>query len=137
MGVPTRRPDDYFAEMAKSDDQMKKIREKLVSKQRSMELSEKAKKLREQKKYGKQVQVEVQKKRLEEKKRLAESVKKFRKSGKGKQDELDFMTELEGPSDRSKPGKSNSAGHRNGEKGPPKYVLCVLFDHVSRRPVQN
>ncbi|OQV21515.1 putative rRNA-processing protein EBP2 [Hypsibius exemplaris] len=122
MGLPTRRPEDYFAEMAKSDEQMKKIREKLISKQQSMELSEKAKKLREQRKYGKQVQIEVQKKRLEEKKKLAESVKKFRKSGKGKQDELDFMTELEGPNERSKSGKGKP-GDRNkpaAAKGPPK-----------------
>ena len=26
MGVPTKRPDDYFAQMAKSDDHMNKVR---------------------------------------------------------------------------------------------------------------
>ena len=33
MGVRTKRPDDYFAQMAKTDAQMNKIRQKLVSKQ--------------------------------------------------------------------------------------------------------
>lgn len=35
LKIPTRRPDDYFAEMAKSDQQMQKIHEKLKSKKRS------------------------------------------------------------------------------------------------------
>lgn len=111
LGIPTKRPEDYFAEMAKSDGHMKKVREKLISKQTSMELSEKAKKLREQRKYGKQVQVEVMKKRLEEKKKLAESVKKFRKGGRGEQDELDFLTELEGG---EKKNQRNGQAQKNG-----------------------
>ena len=53
LKVPTRRPEDYFAQMAKSDVQMKRVREKLLSKQMSMERSEKAKKMRELRKYGK------------------------------------------------------------------------------------
>lgn len=87
-GISTKRPDDYFAEMAKSDQQMQKvsgfheerlvgtymfvqksqqahlniffllqIRKKLISKQMILERSEKAKKLREQRKFGKKVGV--------------------------------------------------------------------------------
>uniref|UniRef100_A0A8C9FER0 EBNA1 binding protein 2 n=1 Tax=Pavo cristatus TaxID=9049 RepID=A0A8C9FER0_PAVCR len=55
LHIPTRRPDDYFAEMAKSDQQMQKIRQKLKSKQEAMEKSEKAKQLRAMRKYGKKV----------------------------------------------------------------------------------
>uniref|UniRef100_A0A8C4XUI1 EBNA1 binding protein 2 n=1 Tax=Falco tinnunculus TaxID=100819 RepID=A0A8C4XUI1_FALTI len=55
LQIPTRRPDDYFAEMAKSDQQMQKIRQKLKSKQEAMERSEKAKQLRAMRKYGKKV----------------------------------------------------------------------------------
>lgn len=84
-GISTKRPDDYFAEMAKSDQHMQKvnvyilvnfllfkkqqllnktimlmflsvqIRKKLLAKQSSIEKSEKAKKLREQRKFGKKV----------------------------------------------------------------------------------
>ncbi|XP_055334644.1 probable rRNA-processing protein EBP2 [Paramacrobiotus metropolitanus] len=115
LGIPTKRPTDYFAEMAKSDEQMKRIREKLISKQQQIELSEKAKKMREQRKYGKQVQLEVMKKRQEEKKRIAESVKKFRKGAKGEQDELDFLTELE---DSRKNTSKGTNRHQQNQKGP-------------------
>jgi len=88
MNIPTKRPDDYFAQMAKTDDHMQKIRQKLLTKQQVQEKTEKVKKLRELKKYGKKVQIEVQQNRLKEKKQLMEEVKKFRK---GKSDNLDFL----------------------------------------------
>ncbi len=99
--MPTKRPEDYFAQMAKSDDHMQKIREKLLSKEQGIERNEKVKKLRELKKYGKKVQVEVQQKRMKEKKQLMDNVKKFRK---GKMDSLDFLD------DDSKGGKGKDKG---------------------------
>lgn len=82
------RPDDYFAEMAKSDVHMKKVRERLQAKQNSIEASEKAKKLRELKKYGKKVQQEVQLKRQKEKKELLQKIQNYKK---GKEESLDFL----------------------------------------------
>lgn len=101
MSIPTRRPEDYFAQMAKSDDHMKKVREKLISKQMSVERSEKAKKLRELRKYGKKVQQEVLQKRQKEKKEMLDAVKKYRK---GQQDKLDFLDDEDSTkkSDRNK-----------------------------------
>ncbi|XP_051232013.1 probable rRNA-processing protein EBP2 [Dicentrarchus labrax] len=87
-GISTKRPDDYFAEMAKSDQHMQKIRKKLISKQLILEKSEKAKKLREQRKFGKKVQVEVIQKRQKEKKAMMTAVKKYQK---GMTDKLDFL----------------------------------------------
>ena len=55
LGVPTSRPDDYYAEMVKTDDHMRKVRQNLLSKQKILEHREKARKLRELKKYGKKV----------------------------------------------------------------------------------
>ncbi|XP_056235605.1 probable rRNA-processing protein EBP2 [Seriola aureovittata] len=86
--IATKRPDDYFAEMAKSDQHMQKIRKKLISKQMILEKSEKAKKLREQRKFGKKVQVEVIQKRQREKKAMMSAVKKYQK---GMTDKLDFL----------------------------------------------
>merc|ERR1712183_827859 len=63
MNIKTKRPDDYFAQMAKSDEHMNKIRAKLLSKEQAQQRAEKMSKLRELKKYGKKVQVEVQQKR--------------------------------------------------------------------------
>ncbi|XP_031139826.1 probable rRNA-processing protein EBP2 [Sander lucioperca] len=100
-GIATKRPDDYFAEMAKSDQHMQKIRKKLISKQLMLEKSEKAKKLREQRKFGKKVQIEVIQKRQKEKKAMMTSVKKYQK---GMTDKLDF---LEGD---QKKGKDSAQG---------------------------
>merc|ERR1712179_534970 len=83
MGITTKRPDDYFAQMAKTDDHMNKIRAKLVSKEQAQQRAEKMSKLRELKKYGKKVQVEVQQKRLKEKKDMMDEMKKIRKGQGG------------------------------------------------------
>ncbi|PIK53696.1 putative rRNA-processing protein EBP2 [Apostichopus japonicus] len=79
MDVQTRRPEDYFAEMAKSDVQMKKIREKLLKRQMSLDKSEKAKKLREMRKFGKKVQQEVLHARQKEKTEMTRRVKNISK----------------------------------------------------------
>ncbi len=74
MGVRTKRPDDYFAQMAKTDQHMQKIRAKLVSKQAFEERMDKIRKLRELRRFGKKVQVEVQLKRQKEKKDMLDQV---------------------------------------------------------------
>ncbi|XP_074612583.1 putative rRNA-processing protein EBP2 [Acropora palmata] len=82
MKIPTKRPEDYFAEMVKTDDHMQRVRAKLLSKQQAMERSEKAKKQREMKKFGKKVQQDVLEKRQQQKKAQLEAVKSFKKRGK-------------------------------------------------------
>nr|CAG4642027.1 EOG090X0D84 [Eurycercus lamellatus] len=93
QGVPTKRPDDYFAQMAKSDDHMLKVKRRVLTQQLSQEKSQKVKKLRELKKYGKKVQVEVGLQRAKEKREMLSKVKQFRE---GKLDSLDFLEEKEG-----------------------------------------
>lgn len=105
LGVGTKRPEDYFAEMVKTDDHMQRVRAKLLSKQKAMERSEKAKKQREMKKYGKKVQQEVLQKRQKEKREMMEAVKNYKKRGKntpvdakstaGGPDEFQIQTERE------------------------------------------
>ena len=91
MNIPTKRPDDYFAQMFKTDEHMQKIRTKLAQKQDEEERITKVRKLREMKKFGKQIQIEVQQKRQKEKKDMLDQVKKFRK---GKTDSIDFLEDL-------------------------------------------
>ena len=57
QGVPYLRPENYFAEMIKIDDHMKKVRQSLLGRQKILEQREKARKLRELKKYGKKVKL--------------------------------------------------------------------------------
>lgn len=51
------RPDDFFAEMAKTDEHMQKVRKNLMAKQAAQSRVEKVRQLRDQKKIAKRVQV--------------------------------------------------------------------------------
>ncbi|XP_076307343.1 putative rRNA-processing protein EBP2 isoform X2 [Tachypleus tridentatus] len=107
LGIPTKRPEDYFAEMAKSDTHMQKVREKLLSKEVALERSEKARKLRELRKFGKKIQNEVLQERQKQKKQMLESVKKYRK---GQTKNLDF---LDGTPIQSKKSSQEKGQKRN------------------------
>jgi len=87
LDVPTQRPEDYFAEMVKTDVHMQKIRQKLLDRKEGMEKSEKAKKQRQLKKIGKKVQQDVLQKRQQEKKKMLQTVDRIKK-GKGKLEDL-------------------------------------------------
>ncbi|XP_077190250.1 putative rRNA-processing protein EBP2 [Paroedura picta] len=113
LKVPTRRPDDYFAEMAKSDQQMQKIRQKLKSKQEAMEKSERAKQLRALRKYGKKVQTEVLQKRQKEKTSMLHAIKKYQK---GLSDKLEFLEGEQPPPSQGK--KKEGTGGQMIKKGP-------------------
>ena len=79
LGVPVRRPDDYYAEMVKSDEHMKRVRSELLFEQQQLEIREERRKARESKKYGKQVQAEKIKQRTLDKKSQIKSLDKWRK----------------------------------------------------------
>ncbi|XP_050304822.1 probable rRNA-processing protein EBP2 homolog [Anthonomus grandis grandis] len=88
LGLPTKRPEDYFAEMAKTDEHMQKIREHLMQKQQQQQRSERVKQLRQQRKEGKMLQVQTKLQRAQEKKEMLDQVKKYRK---GVSKDLDFL----------------------------------------------
>lgn len=74
--------------MAKSDDHMQKIRQKLMQKQAEQQRSERAKQLRAQRKEGKAIQIQTKLQREEEKKQILDQVKKVRK---GFSKDLNFL----------------------------------------------
>ena len=100
-GVQFSRPEDYFAEMVKTDDHMEKIRKHLLEKQLSMKRIEEAQKRRHMKKFGKKVQRERLEEHARQKKREMEKIKKLR----GK-------TVIDGANQKRNPGK-NTVFHRN------------------------
>jgi rRNA-processing protein EBP2 len=124
-GARTRKPNDYFAEMAKSDEHMQRVRHRLLDEERRAEESAKARRLRELKKFGKQTQVAVLQRRQEEKRQLMDQIKKFRK---GQKDALDFL---------DKPGAGAPAGGKKEEKrnaqSSKRFVLvdvpCICESH--------
>lgn len=83
LDIPIGRPDDFYAEMAKTDKHMGKVKSKIISKKDEQERREKLRKLREQRKHGKQIQMEVQKKRAAEKAEFQKKIKKARKDKTG------------------------------------------------------
>lgn len=114
LKIPTKRPTDYFAEMAKTDQQMQKIRQKLQAKQAAMEKSEKAKQLRALRKYGKKVQTEVLQKRQQEKSYMMTAIKKYQK---GFSDKLDFLEGDQKPVARGPKAGSKGQQVKEGLKG--------------------
>ncbi|XP_018335673.1 probable rRNA-processing protein EBP2 homolog [Agrilus planipennis] len=107
LNIPTKRPDDYFAEMAKTDEHMQRIRENLMKKQMQQQRSEKVKQLRAQKKEGKALQVQAKLQRQERKKQILEHVKKVRK---GVLKDLDFDD-----------NKNNNKNYKNNVNSKRKY----------------
>lgn len=79
-GVPFSRPKDYFAEMVKEDAHMEKIKAKLVEEASSRKAAAEARKLRDLKKFGKQVQVAKLQERQKEKRETLEKIKTLKRS---------------------------------------------------------
>ena len=78
-GVKFDRPNDYFAEMVKSDDHMARIRQRLANESARIKRSEEAAKQRALKKYGKQAQAEKLQERAKAKSAELEKIKMIRK----------------------------------------------------------
>ncbi|GIY95019.1 probable rRNA-processing protein EBP2 [Caerostris extrusa] len=114
IGIPTKRPEDFFAEMAKSDNHMKKVREKLLNKKMVVERTEKIRAIRDQKKQGKKIQREVIENRKKEKKQMINALKKTKK---GKMDAGKLLGEKNGPGKFQ--GEKNGPGKFQGEKKGP------------------
>lgn len=79
-GVPFSRPKDYFAEMVKADEHMAKIKAKLIDEAASKKAAAEARKQRDLKKFGKQVQVAKLQEREREKKATLEKIKVLKRS---------------------------------------------------------
>jgi rRNA-processing protein EBP2 len=79
-GVPFSRPNDYFAEMVKSDGQMEKVKARLVEEATNKKAAAEARKQRDLKKFGKQVQVAKEQERAKEKRATLDKIKTLKRS---------------------------------------------------------
>ncbi|RKF77607.1 rRNA-processing protein EBP2 [Golovinomyces cichoracearum] len=77
------RPTDYFAEMVKPDEHMAKIKAKLIDEAASKKASAEARKQRDLKKFGKQVQVAKVQERDKERKQTLEKIKVLKRKRQG------------------------------------------------------
>ncbi|KAF2825855.1 Ebp2-domain-containing protein [Ophiobolus disseminans] len=113
-GAGFSRPADYFAEMVKSDEHMGKIKQKLIDEAAGKKASAEARKQRDLKKFGKQVQNAKIQERAKEKRDTLEKINLLKRKRQGadigntKEDDLfDVALDNEAtPTDRrSKDGK--------------------------------
>lgn len=79
-GVPLTRPGDYFAEMVKTDEHMDKIKKKLYDEAAGKKAAAEARRQRDLKKFGKQVQVAKLQQRQKETRETLEKINSFKKS---------------------------------------------------------
>ncbi|KAF2156666.1 Ebp2-domain-containing protein [Myriangium duriaei CBS 260.36] len=82
-GVPFSRPVDYFAEMVKSDEHMGKIKKKLVDDAAGKKAAADARRQRDLKKFGKQVQVAKLQERDKAKRETLDKIKMLKKKRSG------------------------------------------------------
>jgi rRNA-processing protein EBP2 len=78
--APFSRPTDYFAEMVKADEHMARIKAKLIEEAAGKKASAEARKQRDLKKFGKQVQVAKLQERQKEKTSTLEKIKSLKRS---------------------------------------------------------
>ncbi|KAJ4250633.1 rRNA-processing protein EBP2 [Fusarium torreyae] len=78
-GVPFSRPKDYFAEMIKEDAHMEKVKAKLVEEASNKKAAQEARKLRDLKKFGKQVQVAKLQERQKAKRETLDKIKNLKR----------------------------------------------------------
>ncbi|KAJ6144468.1 rRNA-processing protein EBP2 [Penicillium chermesinum] len=81
-GVPFTRPGDYFAEMVKNDEHMEKIKKKLYDEAAGKKAAAEARRQRDLKKFGKQVQVAKLQQRAKEKRETMEKINTLKKKRK-------------------------------------------------------
>ncbi|KAH7362964.1 eukaryotic rRNA processing protein EBP2-domain-containing protein [Plectosphaerella cucumerina] len=123
--VPFTRPGDYFAEMVKDDGQMEKVRSKLVEEATAKKAAAEARKLRDLKKFGKQVQIAKLQERQKAKRDTLEKIKTLKKKrqengtndvGATEGDLFDVAVdeELKGYSGKGKSGSGRGGPGRDG-----------------------
>ncbi|KAI0201253.1 eukaryotic rRNA processing protein EBP2-domain-containing protein [Astrocystis sublimbata] len=120
-GVPFSRPTDYFAEMVKDDGHMEKVKAKLVEEASSKKASAEARKLRDLKKFGKQVQVAKLQERSKEKRETLDKIKNLKRkrseTGGGDLGEREADLFDVGVDNELKSYNAGNKGGRGGERG--------------------
>ena len=111
LGVPHARPDDYFAEMLKSDKHMTKVKRRMIQEATDIDAAEERRKQSANKKFGKQVQREVLHQRVQKRQREIAEVTELRKKRKGSQAD-DFGVDV----GEERSGKGGGGG-KGGGKG--------------------
>ncbi|KAH3758156.1 rRNA processing protein Ebp2 [Pelomyxa schiedti] len=116
--IKIRRPEDYFAEMVKSDEHLHRIQQNLSVEKKKLHAVEYVAKQRQNKKFGKKVQHEKELEKMKQKKEHMDKLKKWRSVRKDKEDDAkDFAIELEKNFGESKPAPKQALSKRKRPAG--------------------
>ncbi|KAF2676034.1 Ebp2-domain-containing protein [Lentithecium fluviatile CBS 122367] len=123
-GAPFSRPADYFAEMVKSDEHMGNIKKKLVDDAAGKKAAAEARKQRDLKKFGKQVQVAKMQERAKEKRDTIEKINLLKRKRSGadltqtnEEDLFDVeLDKTEKSTDRRRSGDGKGANPKRQKK---------------------
>ncbi|CCW62039.1 unnamed protein product [Phytomonas sp. EM1] len=104
--VPWKRPDDYYAEMFKDDVHMNNVRRAMEATKSRIESQAHRRAMKDQKKYGKEVQAEVLRQRAKHKRDMQERLSNWKKKKGGDEAMRDILNnddeDGEAPSKRHK-----------------------------------
>jgi rRNA-processing protein EBP2 len=117
LGVPTRRPDDFYAEMMKNDAHMRKVKDKLLFEQRELEAKGERRREREAKRYGKAVQAERLKERKQQQKDSMGLLQRMKKRGAGVSASDVLADEPDWGEPGRQPGRAPQRQGRGGRQG--------------------
>ncbi|CAL5870706.1 uncharacterized protein PFLUO_LOCUS4946 [Penicillium psychrofluorescens] len=119
-GVAFTRPGDYFAEMVKDDEHMGKIKKKLYDEAAGKKAAAEARRQRDLKKFGKQVQVSKLQQRAKEKRDTLEKINSLKKKRKADSsaptDDTGDLFDV--AIDEAKETESRKRGRAGGDSGP-------------------
>ncbi|KAJ4332713.1 rRNA-processing protein EBP2 [Ascochyta clinopodiicola] len=140
-GASFSRPADYFAEMVKSDEHMGKIKQKLVDEAAGKKASAEARKQRDLKKFGKQVQVAKMQERAKEKRDTIEQINLLKRKRQGaditKTNEEDLF-DIGVEADDSKPDRrENRAGGGKRQKKDEKFGFGGKKRHAKSNTAES
>ncbi|CAH8438434.1 unnamed protein product [Schistosoma turkestanicum] len=137
LDVPTKRPSDYFAEMVKTDDHMIKVKKYLIETKQKLALRERARQIRERRKFGKQIQQTINQTRKEEKRKLTEAVKStWKKTGINREEKLEqILNEFKKDYEQPKNDKSNEKV--SSSSSTPAKTYQTAKDYANRRKINQ
>ncbi|KAJ5893494.1 hypothetical protein N7495_005185 [Penicillium taxi] len=124
-GVAFTRPGDYFAEMVKNDEHMDRIKKKLYDEAAGKKAAAEARRQRDLKKFGKQVQVAKLQQRHKEKRDTLEKINALKKKRKADStaptddanDLFDVAIEDAGKPDHKRGGRDNKRQKKDSKFG--------------------
>eukprot|EP01029_Cantina_marsupialis_P029284 TRINITY_DN780035_c0_g1_i1.p1 TRINITY_DN780035_c0_g1~~TRINITY_DN780035_c0_g1_i1.p1 ORF type:complete len:254 (-),score=95.32 TRINITY_DN780035_c0_g1_i1:247-1008(-) len=143
--VPYLRPIDYYAEMLKSDEHMRRIKDEILFQQKKMMAFEQRKKAKQYKAFAKEIEQEKKKLKAQRTKQQIDAVTQIRKGLKSNNSmSLDEALEDKKPSKPSKQqpnkrrlAKNSRYGHKRNDKRNSAASAAEDYDNKKRRGGRN